>query len=349
MQTLSVVIPVYNERASVLRVLEAVERSDTGSVAKEMIVVDDGSTDGTRDALKQLEGTDRYRIAYHDQNRGKGAALKTGFLLATGDYVLTQDADFEYDPADYPALLAPVLAGEADIVFGSRNLKPNNIPFSAIYFYGGRLTTVAFNFIFGTAFTDIHTGYKLFPARLIPKLLDLPGNGFVFDAVELTYALAAAGRIREVPIRYRARARAEGKKLDWRDGFRCLAAMARIVFTDSAPLGRPFALASVGVAALLWMAVSLAIVPIGPPLLLGSLEEFLKGQIFSYYFTIFFGWVEFLRRSGALPYVAGALAASVLFFSIRGGRRVLLRWRFLRVVLPALALVSVAAIFFRLE
>ncbi len=228
MRTLSIVIPVYNECQSIRQVLHAVGLADTEPFAKEIIIVDDGSTDGTREILRSLEGDSRYRIAYHDRNYGKGAALKTGFGLATGEYVLIQDADLEYDPSDYVRLLEPVLAARAEIVFGSRNLRSNNVPFSAIYFYGGRVTTLLFNLLFGTAFTDIHTCYKLFPARLIPEILRLPSNDFVFDAIELTKILTRAGRIEEVPIRYRARSRQEGKKLNWRHGVYCLLAMLKI-------------------------------------------------------------------------------------------------------------------------
>lgn len=225
MPTLSIVIPAYNERATIRRVLEAVRASDTPGMAKEIIIVDDGSTDGTRDVLRSLPPDPSCRIIFQERNTGKGGALKRGFAEAAGDYLLIQDADLEYDPADYPALIEPVRSGRAEVVFGSRNLRPNNVPFSAVYFYGGRLTTLLFNMLFGTSFTDIHTCYKLFPVRFVPQLLRLPSDDFVFDAVEFTLALARRGKVMEVPIRYRARRRAEGKKLNWRQGVRCVLAM----------------------------------------------------------------------------------------------------------------------------
>lgn len=228
MQTLSIIIPVYNERRTIREIIANVRASDTASMAKEIVVVDDGSTDGSRDVLRSLPADPSLKVIFQERNTGKGGALKRGFAEAAGDYLLIQDADLEYDPADYPLLIEPVRSGRADVVFGSRNLRPNNVPFSAVYFYGGRLTTRLFNMLFGTSFTDIHTCYKLFPARFVPPLLYLPSDDFVFDAVELTRALARLGRVVEVPIRYRARRRAEGKKLDWRQGVRCVLAMLRI-------------------------------------------------------------------------------------------------------------------------
>lgn len=346
MKILSIIIPVFNERGSIEAVLRRVESQDTRPFTQEIIVVDDGSTDGSREIIGRLESGGRVRAVYHSRNRGKGAALKSGLAAARGEYLLIQDADFEYDPQDYRALLRPILDGPAQIVFGSRNLKPNNVPYGALYFYGGRLTTMAFNIVFGTAFTDIHTGYKLFPRQFIPRLLSLPGNGFVFDAVELTYELAAGGRVVEVPIRYRARSRAEGKKLNWRDGFKCLAAMIRIaLFGQSAPLGRWFKTGLWLLAGLGWLLAGLFILGLGPPPL-GTLEELLKGPIFLYYYTLAWGWIPALEGRGLLRPMAVALALSIIYASIRGRANSPLGLRWLGLVLPAAAIVLVLVLFY---
>lgn len=227
---LSIVIPVYNEAKTIGAVLKAVAQAPLlSSWEKEIIVVDDGSTDGTRDILKNYER--EMRVIFKEKNEGKGSALKAGFKAASGDFILIQDADMEYSPADYPALLSPVENGQAEIVFGSRVLsRENNVSYSQFYFYGALLLTKIFNWFFGTKLTDFATCYKLFPARLVPSLVAWPGRDFVFDVVELTYELSQAGKIAEVPVRYRARSIFAGKKLNWRHGVKCMAAMLRIKF-----------------------------------------------------------------------------------------------------------------------
>ncbi len=219
---LSVIIPVYNEAKTVEEVIKLVEAVN---IDKEIITVDDGSYDGSLDVLTRIANEGRVKLIKHDKNSGKGAAIKTGLKAAAGDFIIVQDADLEYSPNDYLKLLKPVIAGKADIVFGSRNLGNNNVPINRYYFYGGLLSSKVFNFLFGTHFTDIHTCYKLFPRNLVPVIVNLPANDFVFDAVELTNALRENGRIVEVSISYVARSAKEGKKLNWRHGVKCLIAM----------------------------------------------------------------------------------------------------------------------------
>lgn len=228
---LSIIIPCYNEVLTVSDVIEHVRAVSLPEPwSKEIVIVDDGSSDGTRELLLKVQDSSDLRIAFHEQNRGKGAALKTGFKHATGDYVIVQDADLEYSPEDYPLLLSPISEGKAKIVFGSRALGKNNVPFSRIYFYGGQFLTKVFNAFFKSGFSDITTCYKLFPASLSTKLQLAPSNDFVFDAVELTHELMLHGGIHEVPIRYIARSKQAGKKLNWRHGLKSFFAILRIKF-----------------------------------------------------------------------------------------------------------------------
>ena len=219
-RTLSVVIPVYNERQTI----EATLRKVVGAALpigwdKEVIVVDDGSTDGTKEVLQSW--TSKVTVIFSPQNGGKGAALKLGFKAAKGDYIIIQDADLEYDPADYSKLLQPIIDGNSQVVFGSRVLNKNAVPFSRIYFYGGLLITKIFNLLFGTKITDVATCYKVFPRSYIEEISRMPANDFVFDVIELSYVLARKEKILEVPVSYISRKKIEGKKLNWRHGYRC--------------------------------------------------------------------------------------------------------------------------------
>jgi dolichol-phosphate mannosyltransferase len=220
-RTLSVVIPVYNERQTIEATLRKV--IGVGLPAgwnKEIIVVDDGSTDGTKEVLKAW--TSKANVIFSPSNGGKGAALKLGFKAAKGDYVIIQDADLEYDPADYSKLLQPIIEGRSEVVFGSRVLNKNAVPFSRIYFYGGLLITKIFNLLFRTKITDVATCYKVFPRAYALEAANLPANDFVFDVIELSYVLARKEKILEVPVSYVSRKKIEGKKLNWRHGWRCL-------------------------------------------------------------------------------------------------------------------------------
>jgi glycosyltransferase involved in cell wall biosynthesis len=219
---LSVVIPVYNEAATVLEVTERVARVDAG-IPKEVVVVDDGSTDGSRDRLKDLETKHSdWKFAYHECNRGKGAALRTGFKLASGDIVLVQDADLEYDPRDYPLLLKPILEGHADVVFGSR--FAGGRPHRVLLFWhqvGNRLLTTLSNMVTNLNLTDMEVCYKVFRKPVLDSLT-LEEDRFGFEA-EITAKVARGGwRVYEVPVSYYGRSYAEGKKITWRDGVRAL-------------------------------------------------------------------------------------------------------------------------------
>lgn len=212
---LSVLIPVYNEAATIARVLERVLAVN---VEKELIVVDDASTDGTWAAVQEVAARwpGVIKTLRHETNRGKGAALRTATAYVTGDVVITQDADLEYDPAEYPRLLAPFDSPEVQVVYGSRNLRHN--PRSSWSFYlGGRLLSLVANLLYGSRITDEATGYKLVRADLY-RSLDLQAEGFEF-CPELTAKVLRQGiEIFEVPISYTPRSRAEGKKIRWRDG-----------------------------------------------------------------------------------------------------------------------------------
>lgn len=246
---LSIIIPCYNEPETIGEIVRRVFAMTLPSGwEREVIVVDDGSDAQTVRALGAAQHAyPGLHLITRPKNGGKGAALKDGFKVATGDYLVVQDADLEYDPADIPKLLAPIIAGEASVVFGSRQITHNNVPGRFYYYWGGRLVNAFFNFCFGTHLSDLTTCYKLFPRALVPALVEQPSNDFVFDAVEFSRVLAREP-IAEVSIHYHARDAAHGKKLKARDGIRCL---TRILTLRFAPYARILRFAIVGATAAL--------------------------------------------------------------------------------------------------
>jgi glycosyltransferase involved in cell wall biosynthesis len=226
---LSVVIPAYNEIGTIR---EIVERVMGVPIEKEIVIVDDGSTDGTREELRKIDGAlEGVKVYLHDRNRGKGAALRTGFTAVTGDVVLIQDADLEYDPREYPKLLEPILDGRADVVYGSRFLGgPHRVLFFWHY-VGNRFLTLLSNMMNNLNLSDMETCYKAFRRQVLDQIR-IRSDRFGFEP-EFTAKAARNGfRVYEVPISYSGRTYSEGKKINWKDGFKAIFAILWFRFFD---------------------------------------------------------------------------------------------------------------------
>ena len=216
---LSIIIPVFNEKNTILEILKRVEEVDLKNIEKEIIIVDDGSIDGTKDILKKLEA--RYKIFYHKKNQGKGAAVRQGFNLARGDILLIQDADLEYNPQNYFNLITPILSGAAEVVYGSRFKESNFRHFSLLYNIGNKSLTFISNLLTGFNLTDMETGFKVFKKEVIQKILPyLTSERFGIEQ-ELTVQISKKKyRIQEVKLLYpgQIRTHKQGKKINWKDG-----------------------------------------------------------------------------------------------------------------------------------
>jgi len=226
---LSIIIPAFNEERTIEELIKKVDAVLlANNIEKEIIVVDDGSADNTLNILENLKNKHKFVLAKHQKNQGKGAAIRTGILKATGDFVIIQDADLEYNPNDYNKLLVPFFENKAEAVYGSRILS--NAKRGKLAFYlGGRLVTLATNIIYGLQLTDEPTCYKVFKRDLLNSL-GLECDGFEF-CPEVTAKIARKGiKIYEVPISYNARNKSEGKKIKWQDGLIALWTLIKYKF-----------------------------------------------------------------------------------------------------------------------
>lgn len=228
MNKITILIPVYNEVDTLRAIIEKVENADFCGLEKEIILIDDCSTDGTKEIYPSLP----YKVLYHDVNQGKGAALRDGFKEATGDIIVIQDADLEYDPVDYKDLIKLILENKADVAYGSRlnGGKPSRA-FMFHHLLGNKLLTFVTNVLYNTTLTDMETCYKAFRADFI-KDIEIKSNRFDFEPEITAKVLKKGARLYELSISYYGREFSEGKKITWKDGFHALWALIKFRFID---------------------------------------------------------------------------------------------------------------------
>ena len=223
----SIIIPVYNEKQTIQQVIAQVQQAP---YQKEIIIVDDGSSDGTREILQQSQWPENVHIFYHEKNRGKGAGIRTAVQYASKEVIVIQDADLEYDPKDLAVVLRPIIDGKADVVYGSRFLGIHRA-FLFWHYLGNKLLTLLTNVLYNNMLTDMETGYKAFRAPIL-KSMTIRSNRFDFEPEITAKVLKRHYRIYEVPIYYAGRDFEEGKKITWRDAFPALWALIKFRFID---------------------------------------------------------------------------------------------------------------------
>ena len=228
-KVLSIVIPVYNEKDFVIDLIKKVKSVNLNDIKKEIVVVDDCSTDGTKEILENNATQLVDKLLFHEVNKGKGATLRTGFKHATGNVIIVQDADFEYDPNEYPQIVNPIFEGKADVVYGSRFLEGSNFSGYKQNKLANKILTKLSNIMTGYTITDMETCYKAFKSDII-KSIELKENRFGFEP-EITAKIANKKvKLIEVPISYYPRTKEEGKKINIKDGFRALYCIAKYKF-----------------------------------------------------------------------------------------------------------------------
>ena len=228
MKKITILIPVFNEFSTLDKILEKVENANFCNLEKEIILIDDYSTDGTRELYKKYN----YKTLYHEYNQGKGAALRTGIKEATGDIIVIQDADLEYEPSEYEPLIKLILDGKADVCYGSRlsGGKPSR-SFMFHHLLGNKFLSLLTNILYGSTLTDMETCYKAFKAEFI-KDITIKSNRFDFEPEITAKVLKKKARLYELPISYYGREFSEGKKITWKDGISAMIALIKYRFTD---------------------------------------------------------------------------------------------------------------------